>query len=203
MLDLKNCPFCGGEMEDRGYGAVHIDGESCPIGYLAVEVGKWNRRALQAVGPEPAVAVKPLVAQIDALLALENPVPAIPHLARSLLASARSALVATPPAERVVEAANVTTVRLWDFANGDYRYPSYRGRAPEGTPTLRGDIKTALDMLATLAAKPAVKDNETVVDRLDVEIASLAQQPRTPSQDGWLSTLQACRAALTAKGLAS
>lgn len=109
---------------------------------------------LQAVGPEPAVAVKPLVAQIDALLALENPVPAIPHLARSLLASARSALVATPPAEPVVEAPQpANSVRkaaervVWfDWSSND------------------PDAVAAVDALrAALATKPAVKDDETVV----------------------------------------
>ncbi|ABL71802.1 Lar family restriction alleviation protein [Paracoccus denitrificans] len=43
--ELKPCPFCGGEMEDRGYGAVHLDPQKCPIGDLAVDVDRWNRRA--------------------------------------------------------------------------------------------------------------------------------------------------------------
>ncbi len=77
---------------------------------------------LQAVGPESAVAVRPLVNQIDALLTLKNPVPRIPNLARSLLASARSALVATPPAETVVEALrNWTGWRSIDTAPEDCR----------------------------------------------------------------------------------
>lgn len=43
-IKLRPCPFCGGEMEDRGYGAVHLDPQKCPIGDLAVAVDRWNTR---------------------------------------------------------------------------------------------------------------------------------------------------------------
>lgn len=43
---LKPCPFCSDPMEDRGYGAVHMNGKGCPIGDLAIDVKKWNRRAI-------------------------------------------------------------------------------------------------------------------------------------------------------------
>jgi hypothetical protein len=41
---LLPCPFCADPMEDRGYGAVHINGKGCGIGDLAVDPIKWNRR---------------------------------------------------------------------------------------------------------------------------------------------------------------
>ena len=123
---------------------------------------------LQAAGPEPAVAVKPLVEQIDALLAFENPVPPIPNLARSLLASARSALVATPPAERVVEVAAQYAERLANVLWEKH----YRNAAPNWKP-LTGDligIITQIDNMTSglaLTTKPAVKDDDTVVEALD------------------------------------
>lgn len=41
---IKPCPFCGGEMEDRGYGAIHAGGEGCPLQELAFDPVKWNTR---------------------------------------------------------------------------------------------------------------------------------------------------------------
>lgn len=41
---LEPCPFCGDAMEDRGYGAIHVRGEECPIGGYAFDVAKWNAR---------------------------------------------------------------------------------------------------------------------------------------------------------------
>lgn len=43
---LLPCPFCGDSMEDRGYGAIHIEGKDCPIGAQAIDVDRWNRRAV-------------------------------------------------------------------------------------------------------------------------------------------------------------
>lgn len=161
MLDLKNCPFCGGSTfrryteDTRHLNSVvtwhHIrcDATACAaeMRYPSEEgvIAAWNRRALQAVGPEPAVAVKPLewafrdtkisddlsvwVARAEGLdftysiwgSTNENATAAftVPKLhngffdtLESAKAAAeadyasriRSALVATPPAERVVEA---------------------------------------------------------------------------------------------------
>ena len=42
---LKPCPFCGGAMEDRGYGAIHVAGERCPLRDLAFDPARWNIRA--------------------------------------------------------------------------------------------------------------------------------------------------------------
>ncbi|MFU0504171.1 hypothetical protein [Pseudaminobacter sp. NGMCC 1.201702] len=86
---------------------------------------------------------------------LEHCLHAIGWVSRDLRLVLDKAKAATPaPAEeRVVEAADETTVRLFDFANGDYSYPAYRGRPPEGTPTLKGDIRDTLDRLAALKAQ--------------------------------------------------
>lgn len=68
MLDLKNCPFCGGkatfakttkgwkvECEGR-WGTCTINARTHYQPTKGQAVDAWNRRALQAVGPEPAVA---------------------------------------------------------------------------------------------------------------------------------------------------
>ena len=78
MLDLKSCPFCGGEATHRRFtgngftlARVEYTQVSCqkcrietepdqPLGNEDRAATAWNRRTLQAVGPEPAVAVKPL-----------------------------------------------------------------------------------------------------------------------------------------------
>ena len=162
MLDAKGLE-AGARQEatwdGRDFDALGSADRSRYLGRFADGVTAY----IQAVGPEPAVALKPLVAQIDALLALENPVPAIPHLARSLLASARSALVATPPAEPVVEAPQpANSVRkaaervVWfDWSSND------------------PDAVAAVDALrAALATKPTVKDDEAVVEALRTEAGS-------------------------------
>lgn len=78
MLDLKSCPFCGGEATHRRFtgngftlARVEYTQVSCqkcrietepdqPLGNEDRAATAWNRRTLQAVGPEPTVAVKPL-----------------------------------------------------------------------------------------------------------------------------------------------
>ena len=68
MLDLKNCPFCGGkatfakttkgwkvECEGR-WGTCTINARTHYQPTKGQAVDAWNRRALQAVGPEPAIA---------------------------------------------------------------------------------------------------------------------------------------------------
>lgn len=56
MPELKSCPFCGGEMEDRGYGAIHVAPNKCPIGGYAVDTSRWNTRA--DLPPTPAEAMR-------------------------------------------------------------------------------------------------------------------------------------------------
>ncbi|QRZ14693.1 hypothetical protein JWJ88_17160 [Paracoccus methylovorus] len=59
-VNLLPCPFCGGPMEDRGYGAVHLDPQKCPIGDLAVDIARWNTRALSPAATEPAGEAEPV-----------------------------------------------------------------------------------------------------------------------------------------------
>ena len=47
-------------MENRGYGAMHIDGKNCPLHDLSIDIEKWNTRS---VPPE----VTALVAAATAL----------------------------------------------------------------------------------------------------------------------------------------
>lgn len=49
-VDLLPCPFCGDKMENRGYGAIHVDGKGCPIGDLGIDPAAWNRRAPVSAG---------------------------------------------------------------------------------------------------------------------------------------------------------
>jgi len=134
MLDLKNCPFCGSSGEElmmfcdpeegrdnsglsrRIQCAVcHVEAPFYPSEVEAIAA--WNRRALQAVGPEPAVAGREkLNSAVDAVFAA---VIDCPHEIEAesitlrfspnkgghnalfqLSGRIRSALVATPPAEQ-------------------------------------------------------------------------------------------------------
>lgn len=61
---LLPCPFCCDPMEDRGYGAVHIDGNGCAINGLAIDPEKWNRRA-------PSPSPKTVVSDLDIQIAYE------------------------------------------------------------------------------------------------------------------------------------
>lgn len=47
-MTLKPCPFCADPMEDRGYGAMHVEGGKCPLQDLAIDPVKWNNRAADA-----------------------------------------------------------------------------------------------------------------------------------------------------------
>lgn len=176
MLDLKNCPFCGGStftrytVDTRHLNSVvtwhHIrcDAPACAaeMRYPSEEgvIAAWNRRALQAVGPEPAVDYHGLLD--DAAFWIEGALkckewnwsPDQFDAASDCLSSIRSALVATPPAEPVVEAPQpANSVRgaaervvSFDWSSND------------------PDAVAAVDALrAALATKPAVKDDETVV----------------------------------------
>lgn len=53
--ELLPCPFCGGGMEDRGYGAVHLFAGKCPLGDLAIDVTRWNTRAPLSPAEAPEV----------------------------------------------------------------------------------------------------------------------------------------------------
>ena len=46
--ELKPCPFCGGAMENRGYGAMHLGTATCPISGYAFDPEAWNHRAIPA-----------------------------------------------------------------------------------------------------------------------------------------------------------
>ena len=188
MLDLKNCPFCGGEATHRRFtgngftlARVEYTQVSCqkcrietepdqPLGNEDRAATAWNRRTLQAVGPEPAVAEQIADAVLDWMVKYDlldagneyGPAEVLAVL-NDLAPSERSALVATPPAERVVEAAGYAerlAIALWE--------KHYRNAAPNWKP-LTGDligILTQIDNMTSglaLATKPAVKDDETVV----------------------------------------
>ena len=174
MLDLKNCPFCGGKAKISLQGMTYITGPHNQRYYAVIEcepcgvsicgedsaneddarplaIAAWNRRALQAVGPEPAVAVKPLEPIFEKYLEpagrVSGAYPAylVTQHIKEMIAEIRSALVATPPAEAVVEA-------LRQIAD-------LEGQAGAGGKA----VNIAKDTLAALSTKPAVKDDETVV----------------------------------------
>lgn len=126
MLDLKNCPFCGGkatfakttkgwkvECEGR-WGTCTINARTHYQPTKGQAVDARNRRALQAVGPEP-VAWEYFCdrSYFDMWCVRRKDAPKVfgdgYHVmseaeAKSLAAYLNSALVATPPAEPVVEA---------------------------------------------------------------------------------------------------
>lgn len=138
MLDLKNCPFCGGDNVSVQHGTTSTRGQylmvwcvSCQAagGEHLVEAeatAAWNRRTLQAVGPEPAVAgvetCKFYHSQwpVEDRLKARGPYGLITDDGEAwryeythsdadggpydVVCRPRSALVATPPAEPVVEA---------------------------------------------------------------------------------------------------
>jgi len=158
-------------------------------------IAAWNRRTLQAVGPEPAVAVKPLewafrdtkisddlsvwVARAEGLdftysiwgSTNENATAAftVPKLHNGFFdtleaakaaaetdyaSRIRSALVATPPAEPVVEA-DVQDI----FRKNCVHYAGNYEITPGGAVTIARK-------LAAIATKPADKDDEAVVEAL-------------------------------------
>lgn len=125
MLDLKNCPFCGGRNVAQGASRDYISvwctcgarGPDVPFPDDCIDPATpirkchelWNRRALQAVGPEPvAITTAPEYARLcvaaDNLSLAEN-IEVNKTDLRTVLGfiselQARSALVATPPAEQ-------------------------------------------------------------------------------------------------------
>lgn len=182
MLDLKNCPFCGGkaELSVRGMTAVSratdlkyyavVNCPSCEASVCGeatddedeaqpLAIAAWNRRALQAVGPEPAVAVKweQLSEIINAAVKVAIRTGSDFHVnADKLREFARSALVATPPAETVMEEWREIEQHVQPrLADG---YTAVAISKP-GFWMVKGPGPAA-----ALAAKPAVKDDETVVE---------------------------------------
>lgn len=48
MTALKFCPYCGGPMEDLGYGAVHIRAVACPLNApdpAAITADEFDKRS--------------------------------------------------------------------------------------------------------------------------------------------------------------
>lgn len=177
MVDLKNCPFCGGKATlYPQYGALGawISCAGCGLegptetGVTAAEaIAAWNRRALQAVGPEPATWEyfcdrsyfdMWCVRRKDAPKVFGDGYHVMSEAeAKSLAAYLNSALVATPPAEPVGEAPQpATTEAIIREAAERVVWFDWSSNDP--------DAVDAVDALrAALATKPAVKDDETVV----------------------------------------
>lgn len=213
MLDLKNCPFCGGKATLHSpYGALGawISCAGCGLegptetGVTEDEaIAAWNRRALQAVGPEPAVAgvetCKFYHSQwpVEDRLKARGPYGLITDDGEAwryeythsdadggpydVVCRPRSALVATPPAERVVEAlrteAGSAYCRFLDKMSAplclgvEYKLETGKFGAAElnahvDARELYGFHRGINHALAALATKPAVKDDETVVEAL-------------------------------------
>lgn len=231
MLDLKSCPFCGGEATHRRFtgngftlARVEYTQVSCqkcrietepdqPLGNEDRAATAWNRRTLQAVGPEPTVAVKPLEWEGDfahtrfGLFYHVNHATGTPgyvvlekHEGSATSKSSwdtvadaqvaaeadyasriRSALVATPPAERVVETDWINYRPLAEgeiIQDGDECLTdSHLGWQPAANTVgsaAPDPSYTAHRMYRRpLATKPAVKDDETVVEALRGATASL------------------------------
>lgn len=205
MLDLKNCPFCGAERAhaipanrkstERLYPIVRcagcfteVPGKNNDFSLdCRSAIAAWNRRALQAVGPEPAVAgvetCKFYHSQwpVEDRLKARGPYGLITDDGEAwryeythsdadggpydFVCRPRSALVATPPAETVVEEATRYAERLANVLWEKH----YRNAAPNWKP-LTGDligILTQIDNMTSglaLATEPAVKDDETVAE---------------------------------------
>ena len=220
MLDLKNCPFCGGDKVSVQHGTTSTRGQYLMVWCVSCQaaggehlaeaeaIAAWNRRALQAVGPEPAARDL-----IDGLLDLRDQImrgkrcntdtgsAVMPVIEASKLhilddaaeqieqmASARSALVATPPAEPVVEVRD-EPCNCPTFEHCDGSCAPYLGTRAEETSVSDAMVKAAITaawpdgeciydesfetiedqmraaLTAALATKPAVKDDETVVER--------------------------------------
>lgn len=51
---------------------------------------------------------------------------------------------------------SLAALRLARWLMGEKVYTVYRGTAPEGEPTMKGDLRLVLDALATLAAAKEV-----------------------------------------------
>lgn len=212
MLDLKNCPFCGGKAE----WANGLKGDNTPWRYIACEVceatapypgdepAAWNRRALQAVGPEP-VAWEDREDEMSDAITASHPVNSKRHdtyqqamelvgnrhskgalvaLVNHLLIQSSSALVATPPAERVVEAAQPAETYYTKGKDAEYfeklSDKDFAWALTCASQDLNDSdenvsqwmpvtalLSDAADRISALATKPAVKDDETVVAILD------------------------------------
>lgn len=220
MLDLKNCPFCGGAAKialqgmtfitgphDQRYYAV-IECEPCGVSICGEDsaneddarplaIAAWNRRALQAVGPEPvgqisdeiADAVREAYRRKVAEYDRDFRDPAMsgePWKTKygtnlhstslgeqwAMSQALRSALVATPPAERVVETLREAREFIDDERprSPDRAHPNDRDEIEERN-AFRPKLIAQID--AALATKPAVKDDETVVEALRGATASL------------------------------
>lgn len=153
-----------------------------------------NGKDLQAVGPELAVAVKPLEPIFEKYLEpagrVSGAYPAylVTQHIKEMIAEIRSALVATPPAEPVVEAlrteADNAYCRFLDKMSAplclgvEHKLETGKFGAAElnahvDARELYGFHRGINHALAALAAKPAVKDDETVVEALRGATASL------------------------------
>lgn len=199
MLDLKNCPFCGGKPTVRRVVEEYHATQHEPAGeydaefliqcddcraeqreeYRSDAIAAWNRRALQAVGPEPVnFANGPVMAQLpygeflswiaDRMVHIHGENPNFDYILRLREIAAwlaRSALVATTPAETVVEA---RTHPLEIYADS-YAQMARMGDGKVDCRSVEIDIRQNMIPVTTaLATKPAVKDDETVVEALEI-----------------------------------
>ena len=220
MSDLKNCPFCGGDKVSVQHGTTSTRGQylmvwcvSCQAagGEHLVEaeaIAAWNRRALQAVGPEPVAWIDDAMVQAGVsgyvnLIEQATDEPSDEQRVRAILASA---LVATPPTGPVVEALlnerqkRAEQVHDRILAARDGIRVNLSPDSPEWLRDAFNKLHEAhhimggdpfdMHMRAALAAKPAVKDDETVVEAL-------------PNWNGWRSIDTApedCRVILATAG---
>lgn len=222
MLDLKSCPFCGGEATHRRFtgngftlARVEYTQVSCqkcrietepdqPLGNEDRAATAWNRRTLQAVGPEP-VAVRELHGPYGWLNGhralsedswelendpLENsdeyfaiPLYALTDpFAEIGKDGPRSALVATPPAERSAEPEFETAPD-----NGtphevlSYLLDCAKRWVPEARivgNARAGDIERALELTLTPPAERVVEALRPFVTFADISVEK--------TDDGWV-----------------
>lgn len=97
-----------------------------------------------------------------------------------------AAYLASSPEGRQEAAALDAADRLQGWLAGTFAYTAYRGRAPDGVPQLRSDIRIVLDASTLIPAKPAVE----VVEALQKALQPFADVARRYGQR-WLDEREA------------